>query len=108
MMDFAAINERVRVETLERYVEPDTTVLQGGIDSGQSDVGGTALATRTQPLVFEVADDERTEMEVEIRARLGDEGERLVTVIEVLSLANKTPGEKGRDLYLEKQREAWG
>ena len=47
-------------------------------------------------------------MEVEIRTRLGDEGERLVTVIEVLSLANKTPGEKGRELYLEKQREVLG
>ena len=31
-----------------------------------------------------------------------------MTVIEVLSLANKTPGEKGRDLYLEKQREVLG
>ncbi len=105
---FAAINERVWVETSSRYVEPDTTVLHGGIDGGQSGVGGLALATRTQPLVFEVTDDERTEMEVEIRTRLGDEGERLVTVIEVLSLANKTPGEKGRDLYLEKQREVMG
>jgi hypothetical protein len=66
------------------------------------------VAARTQPLVFEVTDDERTEMEVEIRTRRDDEGERLVTVIEVLSLANKTPGEKGRDLYLEKQREVLG
>jgi hypothetical protein len=39
-----------------------------------------------------------------IRARL-DEGERLVASIEVLSLANKTPGRRGRDLYLRKQRE---
>jgi hypothetical protein len=30
---------------------------------------------------------------------------RLVTVIEVLSPANKAPGEHGRDLYLRKQRE---
>ena len=59
----------------------------------------------SQPLVFEVTDDERTETEVEIRTRRDDEGERLVAVIEVLSLTNKTPGEKGRELYLEKQRE---
>lgn len=33
-------------------------------------------------------------------------GERqLVTVIEVLSPANKTPGTRGRELYLERQRE---
>ena len=30
---------------------------------------------------------------------------RLVTSIELLSLANKAPGEHGRDLYLRKQRE---
>jgi hypothetical protein len=105
---FAEINERVWVETSARHVEPDTTVIHAGNGGGQSDLGGVALATRTQPLVFEVTDDERTELEVEIRTRFGDEGERLVTVIEVLSLANKTPGEKGRDLYLEKQGEVLG
>jgi hypothetical protein len=105
---FAEINERVWVEASARYVEPDSTVIHGGIGGGRPDVGGVALATRTQPLVFEVTDDERTEMEVEIRTRLGDEGERLVTVVEVLSLTNKAPGEKGRELYLEKQREVLG
>ena len=93
--------------TSARYVEPDTTVIQG-VNNIRSETGGVAVAARTQPLVFEVTDDERTEMEVEIRTRRDDEGERLVTVIEVLSLANKTPGEKGRDLYLEKQREVLG
>ena len=104
---FADFNERVWVETSARNVEPDTTVIHGGVDAGQSEEGGVALATRTRthPLVFKVTDDERTEMFVEIRTRLGDEGERLVTVIEVLSPTNKTPGEKGRDLYLQKQRE---
>ena len=96
------------MKRLARHVEPDTTVIHAGIEDSRNDTGGVALATRTQPLVFEVTDDERTEMEVEIRTRLGDEGERLVTVIEVLSLANKTPGEKGRELYLEKQREVLG
>ena len=104
---FAEINERVWIETSARYVEPDTTVIQG-VNVVRSETGGVAVAARTQPLVFEVTDDERTEMEVEIRTRRDDEGERLVTVIEVLSLANKTPGEKGRDLYLEKQREVLG
>ena len=35
----------------------------------------------------------------------GDEGKRLVTSIEVLSLSNKTPGEQGRELYVRKQKE---
>ena len=49
--------------------------------------------------------DERREIFVEIRTKAPDDQERVVTTIEVLSLANKTPGEKGRDLYLRKQRE---
>jgi hypothetical protein len=54
----------VWVEASARCVKPDATVIQGGIGGGQSEVGGVALATRTQPLVFEVTDDERTEMGV--------------------------------------------
>jgi hypothetical protein len=34
--------------------------------------------------------------------------EQIVTTIEVLSPTNKTPGEKGRDLYLKKQQEVLG
>jgi hypothetical protein len=103
---FAEISERVWIESSARYVEPDTTVIHSG-GRDESEAGGVAVATRmgAQPLVFEVTDDERTETEVEIRTRRDDEGERLVAVIEVLSLTNKTPGEKGRELYLEKQRE---
>ena len=81
---FAEIHERLWVETSARYVEPDTNVIHGGL---------------------EIADDERRETYVEIRTRLPEGGERVVTVIEVLSLSNKTPSEKGRELYLEKQRE---
>src|SRR5207302_681231 len=32
-------------------------------------------------------------------------GERLVTTVEVLSRTNKSPGEHGRDLYVQKQQE---
>jgi hypothetical protein len=51
-----------------------------------------------------VPHDERREPRVEIRMA-GDGDERLVTAIEILSPSNKTPGERGRDLYLRKQRE---
>ena len=104
---FAEIKERLWVETSARSVEPDTTVIHGGAISGEADAGGVAVATRarSEPLVFEITDDERSEIYVEIRTRLPEGSERLVAAIEVLSLTNKTPGEKGRDLYLEKQRE---
>lgn len=107
---FAVINERLWVETSARYVEPDTDVIHGGLAVEEPDGGGVAVAARarTTPLVFEVTHDERSEAYVEIRTRTADGGERIVTVIEVLNLSNKTPGEKGRVLYLEKQREVLG
>ena len=68
---FAEINERVWVET-------SGAACGAGHDRDPcrhrgrpNDIGGVALATRTQPLVFEVTDDERTEMEVEIRTPPG-------------------------------------
>jgi len=54
-------------------------------------------------MVVTVPQDERREPFLEIYSRL--EGERLVTIIEVLSLTNKAPGAHGRDLYLRKQKE---
>jgi len=107
---FAVINERLWVETSARYVEPDTDVIHGGPTVEEPQGGGVAVAARarTEPLVVEVTDDERSEAYVEIRTRTLDGGERVVTVIEVLSLSNKTLGEKGRDLCLEKQREVLG
>lgn len=106
---FAVINERLWVESSARYVEPDTDVIRGGLTIEEPDEGGVAVATqvqaRTQPLVFQMTDDPRSESFVEIRTRVPAGGERVVTVIEVLSLSNKTPGERGRDLYLQKQHE---
>lgn len=104
---FAVISERLWVERSSRYIEPDTDVIYGGLRVEESAAAGAAVAvwTRTQPLVFEVADEERSEKYIEIRTRGADGGERVVAVIEVLSLSNKTPGDKGRRLYLEKQQE---
>ena len=65
------------------------------------------FATTGRRTWFKASDDEYRETFVEI-IRADDDRERLVTVIEVLSPANKTPGEQGRDLYLRKQREVLG
>jgi hypothetical protein len=51
-----------------------------------------------------VPHDERREPYLEIRAT-GQDGERLVTAVEILGPSNKTPGERGREIYLREQRE---
>jgi hypothetical protein len=107
---FAAIGDRVWVEVSDREIGPDVKVLRGRDESafGGSPGGGTSVAAalRSQPVVVTVPQDERREPFLEIRSHLG--GERLVTTIEILSLANKTPGAHGRDLYLRKQKEVLG
>jgi hypothetical protein len=112
---FAVVNERLCVETSTRFIEPDTDVIRGGFAAGDDapieemnhGSGGlaVAVAARSQPTVFEVVDEDRRESFVEIRTRRDHEGERIVTTIEVLSLSNKTDGEKGREKYLAKQEE---
>ncbi len=106
---FAEIGERVWVEVSHRYIEPDVNVLRGrpaAVRREETPAGAgaaVASAARSRPVVVTVPHDERRETLVEIRARI-DEDERLVTAIELLSLSDKTPGERGRDLYLRKQR----
>jgi len=99
---FAEIGERVWVEVSQRFIEPDASVFRGGPETGGA---VAALRARGRPVVVTVPHDERREPRVEIRTAGGDGGERLVTAIEVLSPSNKTPGERGRDFYLRKQRE---
>jgi hypothetical protein len=85
---------------MARY--PDVRVLEGG------SVGGVAvLATETavavaEPYVLEIIAEPVTEGFIEIREPGSDD--RVITVIEVLSPANKESGE-GRRQYRRKQRE---
>lgn len=105
---YAEIGERIWVEIAQRYIEPDVHVSKHDLAKGDGSrsPNGSAVATaiRTQPVVIHVPQDERHEPWLGIYTGRGSE-ERLVTSLEVLSLSNKTPGEKGRDLYLRKQRE---
>lgn len=100
----ARVEERVFVESaegIERSVYPDVRVIErdrGGA-SGAVAAGGTALA---EPLVIHVEDEPVSEGYIEIID--AGSGNRVVTVIEFLSLANKLPGE-GQNLYLRKQKE---
>jgi hypothetical protein len=101
---YAVIGSRIWVEFSRRPIGPDVKVLRP--PGGESLSGGglaVAAPVRPKPIVVRVPHDERRETFVEIYTR--PDNERLVTVVEALSLTNKTPGEHGRDLYLRKQRE---
>ena len=102
---FAVVNERLWVETVERYIEPDVDVIRAGGPGKRLKGDGIGHATQATPVVVTVPHDERREIFVEIRTKAPGGDERIVTTIEVLSLGNKSPGEKGRELYLKKQRE---
>ena len=101
---YAEIGERVWVEVSQRFIEPDTAVLRREPDPGGDDGTVATAGTRSRPVVVTVPHDERREPLVEIFTP-GDGSERLVTAIELLSPCNKTPGERGREFYLRKQRE---
>lgn len=95
---------RVWVEVSQRRIGPDVKVLRPDGPARDRDGGGVAVAdpVGVAPIVIHVPHDEMREPFVEIRL---EDGQRLVTAIEVLSLTNKKPGEHGRDLYLKKQQE---
>ena len=101
---YAVLGRRAWVEVSERYVGADVNIVLPKKPSTVSGTGLTATLDVTEPIIVKVPHDEHRETIVEIYVGRG-EGRRLVTAIEVLSPGNKTPGEKGRDLYLRKQAE---
>jgi hypothetical protein len=109
---YARSRQRVWLEYTQRTIEPDVDVLHPGRGPSRwsSEGGGVAVAEEVEldePIAVAVESIEHDPYEepfVEIRRRHGSE-DRLVAVIEVLSPANKTLGNPGRDLYREKQRE---
>jgi hypothetical protein len=101
----ARVEERVFVDAeapRPRPIHPDIRVVERP-DAGNRNgpAGGAGVAT-AEPVVLVIEDEPITESFIEI-VEAGS-GRRVVTVIEVLSLANKTPGE-GHRLYRRKQRE---
>jgi hypothetical protein len=103
---FAALSTRVYMEASERMIEPDVDVLRPVAPAAQG--GGIATLALLAAELLEVParplpDEEITEVALEVRT--ADEGNRLVTSIELLSPTNKTRGTSGRALYLAKQHE---
>jgi Protein of unknown function (DUF4058) len=108
---FAQTTQMVWVDASGRYIEPDAEVLLSRRKSisRERETGGVALAefelaNPIEVLIEPVEDDLFEESFIEIRRRQKSENQ-LVTVIEILSLSNKTRGNAGRRKYLDKQEE---
>jgi len=88
----------------DRNIYPDIAVMRPAVPSRS---GGVALAeapsSAAAPWVLAVESMEDREVFIEI-LQLGQPA-KVVTVIEVLSHSNKSPGSSGREQYLAKQRE---
>lgn len=98
----ARIDERTIIESdaaEDRTIVPDVRVVERG--SGGILVAAPSAAT-AEPLVIEVENEPIVEGYVQVIDTKS--GGRVVTVIEFTSPANKI-GEKGRKMYLQKQRE---
>ena len=109
---YAQSRQRVWLEASHRRVEPDVDVLHSSRELspwGRGN-GGVAVAEEievAEPVVISVEAIEHDPFEepfIEVRRRHGSE-DRLVASIEVVSPANKTPGNPGREKYLAKQTE---
>lgn len=98
----ALISERVVIEATERAIIPALTVVQHPVprDTGTQVVGAAAMEV-DDPTVFSVLSEDLREAFIEIIDRVG---QRVVTLVELLSPTNKTPG-AGREQYMQKQEE---
>lgn len=98
----ARVEERVVVEPLageSRSVYPDVRVVERGRGDGEATASGISTA---QPLILNMASEPKIETYIEI-IDIGT-GKRVVTVLEILSLSNKLPGES-REQYQQKLAE---
>ena len=104
---FAEINERAWVQKVEDAIEADYCLLSSDSAHDQSPSGKSTrseLHQLAKPILISVPVEKHRQAFLEVRSSV-DGGERVVTTIEVLSLANKMPGPKGRTVYLSKQQE---
>lgn len=102
---FAATGERVWIDTSRRWVEPDVELRRTARKKRNGgEVSAASVATLSRPVIVTIPHDEHKEHYLNIyKKREGKK--RLVCSVEILSPANKTPGEKGQKLYRRKQRE---
>ena len=101
---FARVEERIFLESEEgvgRSMFPDVRVVEYPPDksSGAATVADVAVE---EPILIHCPREQITESYIEIID--AESGNRVITVIEILSPSNKTPGES-QTSYLKKQRE---
>lgn len=102
----ARVEERVFVEALsgpERSMYPDLRVVERTrVATPRMGSAGSAAAGASSPVIVDLTDEPMTQGYIQIvDARSGN---RVVTVIEVLSPANKKAGQ-GQSMFLQKQEE---
>ena len=105
---FAQSNERIWVETSKRHVVSDVSISKTVAPRRRTDDGGVAVMEPESDTAVVVEYDYDLEEEREIFLdifEISGSDRQLVTSIEILSPANKTPGREGRGLYRTKQRE---
>ena len=106
---FAQSNERIWVETSKRHVVPDVSISKTVARRRRTDDGGVAVMEPESDTAVVVeydydleSDDydsgEEREIFLDIFEISGSD-RQLVTSIEILSPANKTPGREGRGLH---------
>lgn len=100
---YAAIEDRVYVDTLEYGRAPDVRVVDR---EGSRAGGGVATAGADAATIVELPLDEVEEHYIEIRD--AKSGHRIATVIEVLSPSNKKEEGEGVTSYRRKQAEVLG
>src|SRR5579859_6830663 len=102
----ARVEERVVLATAEGWTEswlfPDVRIVEYAPSSGSGVVTRQSAAAVAVPMIVDSEVDPITENFIEIVDR--GSGNRVVTVIEFLSQANKLPG-ANREQYLTKQAE---
>jgi hypothetical protein len=101
----ARVEERVFVESDDRErrsVYPDVRIYERPRTRDRVEATSPSGVAVAEPLVVHRKSEPVTETFIEIRE--AGSGGRVITVIEVVSMSNKQPGE-GRDLYLKKQAE---
>jgi hypothetical protein len=96
---YAHLGERLYIEDVRHALYPDVTVLRAPAPAATTGAAGTLVAD--EPVIVPLTLQYR-ERFLEIRATSTHE---VVTVIEVISPANKSAGGRGRDEYRRKQDE---
>ncbi len=109
---YAAVASRTWVELDARFVvpdalpEPDVFIVRRNEEGPAREItAGLAAvpAVRSQPIIVHVPRDERRHTYVEVCTP--ERAGRVVTVIEILSRSNKSPGDLAHGLYEQSQRE---